>query len=79
MYTSVLGHSVRGRLDTMIHDIIINSMDQPEIIMSPGMEEAMQGLRSWLFEHVYLNEIPKAEEGKAQQMIASFTAITWNM
>lgn len=70
-YTSVLGHSVRGRLDTMIHDIIINSMDQPEIIMSPGMEEAMQGLRSWLFEHVYLNEIPKAEEGKAQQMIAS--------
>lgn len=70
-YTSVLGHSVRGRLDTMIHDIIINSMDQPKIIMSPGMEEAMQGLRSWLFEHVYLNEIPKAEEGKAQQMIAS--------
>ena len=71
VYTSVLGHRVRGRLDTMIHDIIINSMDQPEIIMSPGMEEAMQGLRSWLFEHVYLNEIPKAEEGKAQQMIAS--------
>lgn len=71
VYTSVLGHSVRGRLDTMIHDIIINSMDQPKIIMSPGMEEAMQGLRSWLFEHVYLNEIPKAEEGKAQQMIAS--------
>lgn len=70
-YTSVLGHSVRGRLDTMIHDIIFNSMDQPKIIMSPGMEEAMQGLRSWLFEHVYLNEIPKVEEGKAQQMIAS--------
>lgn len=31
----------------------------------------MQGLRSWLFEHVYLNEVPKAEEKKAQQMIAS--------
>lgn len=70
-YTSVLGHSVRGRLNTMIHDIIFNSMDQPRIQMSPGMEEAMQGLRSWLFEHVYLNEVPKAEEKKAQQMIAS--------
>ncbi|MCI8578433.1 MAG: deoxyguanosinetriphosphate triphosphohydrolase [Lachnospiraceae bacterium] len=70
-YTSVLGHSVRERLNTMIHDIILNSMDQPVIRMSPGMEEAMQGLRSWLFEHVYMNEIPKAEEGKAQQMIAS--------
>lgn len=70
-YTSVLGHSVRGRLNTMIHDIIFNSMDRPRIQMSPGMEEAMQGLRSWLFEHVYLNEVPKAEEKKAQQMIAS--------
>jgi len=70
-YTSVLGHSVRERLNTMIHDIILISMDQPQILMSPGMEEAMQGLRSWLFEHVYKNDIPKAEEGKAQQLIAS--------
>ncbi|MDO5408220.1 MAG: deoxyguanosinetriphosphate triphosphohydrolase [Eubacteriales bacterium] len=70
-YTSVLGYSVRERLNTMIHDIIISSTDQPQILMSPGMEEAMQGLRSWLFEHVYKNDIPKAEEGKAQQLIAS--------
>ena len=70
-YTDVLGHSVRERLNTMIHDIIANSMDRPQIAMSEGMEEAMQGLRSWMFENVYKNEIPKAEEGKAQQMIAS--------
>lgn len=55
----------------MIHDIIENSMDKPEICMSPGMEETMHGLRAWLFDHVYLNEIPKQEEGKAQQLIAS--------
>ena len=70
-YTDILGHSVRERLNTMIHDIIFNSMDKPEITMSPGMEEAMKGLRRWMFENVYKNEIPKAEEGKAQQMIAS--------
>lgn len=70
-YTEVLGHSVRERLNTMIHDIISQSMDRPDIRMSPGMEEAMQGLRSWLFEHVYQNDIPKAEEGKAQQLIVS--------
>ena len=69
VYTDVLGHSVRERLDVMIHDIIANSMDKPEIRMSPGMEEAMRGLRSWMFEHVYMNEVPKAEEGKAQRMI----------
>lgn len=70
-YTDILGHSVRERLNTMIHDIIYQSMDQPQIVMSPGMEEAMQGLRSWLFEHVYKNDIPKAEEGRAQQLIVS--------
>lgn len=70
-YTELLGHSVRERLNTMIHDIILCSMDRPEIGMSPGMEEAMRGLRAWLFQHVYMNEVPKAEEGKAQQLIAS--------
>ena len=68
-YTDVLGHSVRERLNTMIHDIIANSMDRPQIAMSEGMEEAMQGLRSWMFANVYKNEVPKAEEGKAQAMI----------
>ena len=68
-YTDILGHSVRERLNNMIHDIILNSMDKPAIIMSEGMEEAMQGLRRWMFENVYKNEIPKAEEGKAQNMI----------
>lgn len=70
-YTDFLGHSVRERLNTMIHDIILCSMDRPQISMSPGMEEAMRGLRGWLFQHVYLNDVPKAEEGKAQQLIAS--------
>ena len=40
----MLGHSVRERLNNMIHDIILNSMDKPAITMSEGMEEAMQGL-----------------------------------
>lgn len=70
-YTEVLGHSVRERLNTMIHDIIKSSMQKPGIIMSPGMEEAMQGLRSWMFEHVYRSDIPKEEEGRAQQLIVS--------
>ena len=47
-YTDVLGHSVRERLNNMICDMIQNSMDKPCISMSSGMEEAMQGLRSWM-------------------------------
>ena len=70
-YTDVLGHSVRERLDTMIHDLIENSLESPVIRMSPGMEETMRGLRSWMFEHVYHSEIPKREERKAQQLIVA--------
>lgn len=69
-YTDILGHSVRERLNNLIHDIINNSYGKNEIIMSSDMEAAMQGLRTWMFQHVYKNEIPKAEEGKAQKMIA---------
>lgn len=71
VYTDVIGHSVRERLNVMIHDIIEQSTDKPEISMSPGMEDAMQGLRAWMFAHVYKSDIPKAEEGKAQQLIVA--------
>ena len=68
-YTDILGHSVRERLNNLIHDIIFNSYGKPAIIMSPHMETAMQGLRTWMFENVYKSDIPKAEEGKAQHLI----------
>ena len=68
-YTDVLGHSVRERLNLMIHDMIEQSLDKPSISMSPGMETAMHGLRTWMFDHVYRNGVAKTEERKAQQMI----------
>lgn len=70
-YTDVLGHSVRERLNTMIHDIIGNSREKPFIAMSPGMEDTMQGLRTWMFDHVYKSPKAKAEDGKAQQLIVA--------
>ncbi|MEF9940127.1 MAG: deoxyguanosinetriphosphate triphosphohydrolase [Clostridium sp.] len=70
-YTDILGTSVRERLNTLIHDLIYQSYDKPEIIMSHDMEMAMHGLRKWMFEHVYKNKIAKSEEGKAQQLIVA--------
>jgi len=69
VYTDVLGNSVKERLDIMIHDIIRNSLDKPEIIMSPDVEKTMRELRQWMFDNVYKNPAAKAEEGKAQQLI----------
>lgn len=44
-YTDVLGHDSKERLNTLIHDVIDNSMDQPDILMSSHVEEAMLGMR----------------------------------
>lgn len=68
-YSDVLGTSVKERLNIMIHDIIRNSIDKPDIVMSPGVESAMKNLREWMFENVYKNPAAKSEEYKAQQLI----------
>ena len=68
-YRKILGNSTKQRLDTIIHDVIINSMDKPEVKMSEDIEEAMAGLRRFMFENVYLNPLAKREETKAVQMV----------
>lgn len=70
-YARVLGHSTKTRLDTMVHDVIIHSMDQPEIRMSDEVGEAMRGLRGFMFEHVYMNPTAKGEESKAIHMVTN--------
>ena len=69
VFCRALGHSTRERLNTLIHDIVKNSYEKPDIYMSQEIEEAMQGLRSFLFEHVYYNPGAKQEERKAREMI----------
>ena len=53
----------------MVHDVIINSMDRPEICMSEPVDRAMHDLRRFMFENVYLNPKAKGEEDKAVHMI----------
>ena len=65
----VLGSSCKARLNKMVHDVIINSMDQPEIRMSSQVGRAMSDLRRFMFENVYLNPRAKGEEEKAIHMI----------
>jgi dGTPase len=68
-FTDILGNSTKKRLDTLIRDIVSNSMDLNEIIMSKHMENAMQGLRSFMFESVYKNPVAKGQEYKARRML----------
>ena len=71
MYRRVLGETSSERLNTMVHNVIVNSMNRPFIRMSPDIEEATMGLRKFMFQHVYQNPVAKGEEEKAVHMIQS--------
>lgn len=68
-FRKILGNSTKARLNTITHDVIINSMDQPKVQMSEEIEEAMRGLRKFMFENVYHNPVAKQEEGKAVELV----------
>ena len=64
-----LGASPRQRMNAMIHDVITQSMDCPEIRMSPEIGEATAELRKFMFAEVYQNSRAKAEEKKAVHLV----------
>ena len=68
-YTDVLGNSTKERLNTMISDIIINSIGKNDLVMSEPVHKAMTDLRKFMFESLYLNPTAKSEEAKADKLI----------
>lgn len=68
-YTNVLGHSLSERLNTIVHDIVTGSMNQPDVFMSDHTEKAFQGLRAYMFESVYTNPVAKGQEHKAESLL----------
>ncbi len=67
--SDVLGTTHSERINTLIGDLIDNSMNKPTIAMSPRMDQTMDELREFMFEHVYRNPKAKGEESKAKIII----------
>lgn len=65
----VLGSTPGERLNRFIHDIVTNSMDKNDILMSDPVADAMKKLRQFMFERVYQNPEAKSEEGKAEVLM----------
>lgn len=66
---SLLGINARERINTMITSIYNNSKGKPYVKMEEEIGNAMDTLRSFMFETVYTTGEAKAEENKAQQML----------
>ncbi len=65
----VLGSTPGDRLDTFMHDIIMNSTEKNDICMSDSVMTAMKDIRQFMFDRVYTNPDIKSEEGKAETLV----------
>ncbi len=65
----MLGENHKERIDTLVTDMVQNTMDTGVFGMSQNVEQAMNDLRSFLFAHVYRNPVAKGEESKARDII----------
>ncbi len=69
-YREILGTTTRKRLDILIHNIVTNSLNKNDICMSAEVQEAMQGLRKFMFQNVYRNPRAKGEEERAKALLS---------
>jgi dGTPase len=62
---AILGRSHADRIETLVTDIVETSLDAPEVRMSEAAAGALDVLRDFMFQRVYLREESKAEQEKA--------------
>ncbi|WHE06530.1 deoxyguanosinetriphosphate triphosphohydrolase [Thermoanaerobacterium thermosaccharolyticum] len=65
----ILGDTHSKRINTMVRDIIENSIGKNDISMSDDIYEATYSLRDFLFKKVYIGSKAKSEEIKAKKVV----------
>lgn len=66
---NILGKYHGERINTMILDVIQNSLDKNRVSMSEKVGKYTEKLRDFMFDKVYLNKEAKKEEEKAKYII----------
>ncbi len=70
----VLGHTHSARINTLVTDLVNQSQDAAQIALSPPVFEALDRLRDFLFERVYLRPEANQEHEKAVRLIRDLFA-----
>ena len=70
----VLGRTHAERVKTLVTDLVDRSEDSPEIRMSDEAFRALDTLRDFLFERVYLRDEARSEQDKAIALVRSLFA-----
>ena len=65
----VLGHTGSARIDALVHDMVEQSAQRGEIVQGPVAGPAMDELRDFMFERVYLGPAVREEYAKITEVI----------
>ncbi|NLM44743.1 MAG: deoxyguanosinetriphosphate triphosphohydrolase [Clostridiales bacterium] len=65
----ILGKDHKSRINTMITDIIYESLDKPYVKMSKDVYDATNKLRKFMFDNVYIGSKAKDEEEKVKYIV----------
>jgi len=77
-YTNILGHSHGERITTLVKDLVEHAQvlmsnagckEDVTICFTPEVDHAMQGLRAYMFEHVYQSGICSMERERAALVV----------
>jgi dGTPase len=70
----ILGHTQAARINTLVADLVATSDGSPEVRLSDAVFGAMDELRDFMFERVYLREDARLEQDKAIGLVRSLFA-----
>jgi dGTPase len=71
---ALLGSTSSDRIDALVHDLVETSARAGDIRQSAPYEEALLGLRSFMFERVYLGPVARADSAAAATMVEELFA-----
>ncbi len=66
---ALLGPTGARRIDTLVHDLVQASAEAGDIVQSPEVGEALQSLRAFMFERVYLGPHAAGEHRRARAVV----------
>ncbi|MGQ0668459.1 MAG: deoxyguanosinetriphosphate triphosphohydrolase [Actinomycetota bacterium] len=72
--TAVLGRTHSERINTLVTDLVHTSEGTPDIRLSAPAFRALDALRDFMFEQVYLRDDARAEQEKAISLVRSLFA-----
>ncbi|HEX8743931.1 MAG TPA: deoxyguanosinetriphosphate triphosphohydrolase [Thermoleophilaceae bacterium] len=68
---AVLGDTGSGRIDTLVRDLVARSAGAGTIVQGPEVGAAMDRLRAFMFDRVYLGSAARAEHPRIERMLRS--------